>query len=165
MSPYEYALFAAVAVTLIAAVVAVGLPRRTAAEPVPQSAPPSAIAPPPPDAWVPAGLDDTFWFHQLEVGLPIVLVTETARYTLVLKDPATNLFDVSRVRRVDDRLEKSRFEAIVHGTFLPGRGLMDRRLVVGGRLSYLRMQDELCGMITSMRIERILYSVPSRQAA
>lgn len=173
MPPSELIAILAVAALLVIALFAVrrrrndlpysDAPRVPESEPV---KPPTSVQPPVQRPYAPP--EGSVMVAQLEVGQTIHVQTETARYSLTLVDPADGLYDAVRVGRTyDGQTAKQRFRMLFFGSFVPNHRLMYGWFVIGGRLGYHKCgkNGECKGPITSMAIQRVIFSIPLKQAS
>lgn len=175
MPPSELMLIALSAALLIISVI--GVRRRGRATPPKVEAPKETEAAPaaPPvqatrivpvrPAFVPP--EGSVMAAQLEVGQTIHIQTETAKYALTLLDPVTYLYDAVRTGRVDGgKVAKQRFKIFLIGSFVPYHRLMFGWFIPGGRLSYHKCDEiDHRGPYTSMAIQRVIFSIPLKQAS
>jgi hypothetical protein len=170
MSPFELIFMAAIAVLLVVATVAArrgktaAVPPPPAEEPRPVPLPAPPVAAPPP--YVPP--EGSIMVCQLEVGQTFHLQTETAKYALTLVDPAEGLYDaVHSGETREGKPRKQRFRMLYFGCLIPGRKFLYGWFAIGGRLSYYRCKEngDCDGPVTSTAIQRVIFSIPLKQAS
>lgn len=170
MPSYEIALVVIVAILLVIAVIAARSCRVSGVTP---QVKPTAVMPPrhlpiPTIPRPPAPPDGSVMGAQLECGQTIHVQTKTARYSLTLRNPDDSLYDAVRICQASDgRMIKKRFRMFFYGSLVPGRTLMRGWFVVGGRLSYYTCLENgaFFGPTTSMTVQRVIFSVPLKQAS
>jgi hypothetical protein len=104
--------------------------------------------------------------NQLEVGQTIHLQTQTARYALTLVDPSEGIYDAVRIGpKTEGKDGRVRFRMLFTGSQVPLQRFMYGWFVVGGRLCYYKVKpDGSClGPITSMAIQRVIFSITQKQ--
>ncbi|HTK60338.1 MAG TPA: hypothetical protein VL283_04015, partial [Candidatus Baltobacteraceae bacterium] len=85
--------------------------------------------------------DDSLFTAQLEVGQTFHLETQTAKYTLTLRDPINGLYDAQRIGiKRDGAIVKERFQMLFKGTFVAYHGLQFRVFIRGGNLYYQKIR-------------------------
>lgn len=172
MPTFEFLVMAAVAALLVTAVFAA---RRRRVEPPLIEAPPvpepvAAQPPPPPKPAPPpyTPAEGSVMVSQLEVGQTVHIQTVSARYSLTLIDPGEGIYDAIRIARSGDaKPDRRRFRMYFFGTLVPARRFLHGWFAVGGRLSYYKCgkDGQLDGPITSMAVQRVIFSIPLKQAS
>jgi hypothetical protein len=145
--------------------------RKPAVKPAeaPDAASPEPVADLPPSYAPPA---DSLWTAQLEIGQTFYVQTTHATFALTLLDPVTGRYETVRTVIRDGKQVKDRFQALVIGTYVAYRGMIYRKIVPDGNLTYQKIVDgSVVPMPPSDRIVRILfdfsaaYAEPLQQAS
>jgi len=121
-----------------------------------------------PEIPVHAPLAGSLLTAQLEVDQTFHVQTQTAKYTLTLREPVIGMYDAVRVGPKRGKVVEERFKMLFKGTFVPDQGLRFGEFVPGGNLCYLKIRD--AGNLDdklSTSVIRVLFSIPEsyRQAS